>query len=222
MRRNPVAFTVRNSLTLGALTAVALSAVGPVAVAHAAPRPSSVRAALTEASLPPVLADVEALNEPILSLVSLEGTEGSLPAALANVLPSEVTAFFLELTDEDKAVLKDLASRIQQFSDEEELLAALKEKSPKLYEKAAELRTLIRNKIDSLNPEANFFVQSIIEKVKSLKPLGSEEPDPARLREAVQEIVAQFNALSGEAKSNLAQTFPKLASLILLQPLQGS
>ncbi|WP_256642178.1 hypothetical protein [Streptomyces murinus] len=102
---------------------------------------------------------------------------GSLPAALANVLPSEVTAFFLELTDEDKAVLKDLASRIQQFSDEEELLAALKEKSPKLYGKAAELRTLIRNKIDSLNPEA---------------------------------------------KSNLAQTFPKLASLILLQPLQGS
>lgn len=147
MRRNPVAFTVRNW------------------------------AALTEASLPPVLADVEALNEPILSHVSLEGTEGSLPAALANDLPSEVTAFFLELTDEDKAVLKDLASRIQQFSDEEELLAALKEKSPKLYEKAAELRTLIRNKIDYLNPEA---------------------------------------------KSNLAQTFPKLASLILLQPLQGS
>ncbi len=34
--------------------------------------------------------------------------------------------------------------------------------------------------------------------------------------------MAQFNALSGEAKSNLARTFPKLASLILLQPLQGS
>ncbi len=56
------------ALTPGALTAVALFAVGPVAVAHAAPRPSSVRAALTEASLPSVLADVEALNEPILSL----------------------------------------------------------------------------------------------------------------------------------------------------------
>ncbi|GAA2464720.1 hypothetical protein GCM10023100_77300 [Actinocorallia cavernae] len=222
MRRTPVAFTVRNSLTLGALTAVALSAVGPVAVAQAAPRPSSVQAALTEASLPPVLGDVEALNEPILSLVSLEGTEGSLPAALADVLPSEVTAFFLELTDEDKTVLKELASKIQQFNTEDDLLTALKEKSPKLYEKAVELRTLIKNKIDSLNPEAKEFVQSIIEKVRSLKPLGSEEPDPAQLREAVQEIVAQFNALSGEAKSNLAEIFPKLASLILLQPLQGS
>ncbi|MYR03499.1 MULTISPECIES: hypothetical protein [unclassified Streptomyces] len=224
MRRNPVAFTVRNSLTLGAVTAVALSAVGPVAVAHAAPRPSYtvLPASGTEASLPPVLADVEALDEPILSLVSLEGTEGSLPAALANVLPSEVTAFFLELTDEDKSVLKDLASKIQQFNNEDELLAALKEKSPKLYEKAVELRNLIKEKIDSLKPEAKAFVQSIIEKVRSLHPIGDEAPDPAKLRETVQEIVAQFNALSGEAKSDLAETFPKLASLILLQPLQGS
>ncbi|MCE3030585.1 MULTISPECIES: hypothetical protein [unclassified Streptomyces] len=224
MRRNPVAFTVRNSLTLGAVTAVALSAVGPVAVAHAAPRPSyTVLAAPgTEASLPPVLADVEALDEPILSLVSLEGTEGSLPAALANVLPSEVTAFFLELTDEDKSVLKDLASKIQQFNNEDELLAALKEKSPKLYEKAVELRNLIKEKIDSLKPEAKAFVQSVIEKVRGLHPIGDEAPDPAKLRETVQEIVAQFNALSGEAKSDLAETFPKLASLILLQPLQGS
>ncbi|MEU0857277.1 hypothetical protein ACFYMX_04925 [Streptomyces griseofuscus] len=40
-----------------------------------------------------------------------------------------------------RSVFKDLASKFQQFSNEDELLTVLKEKSPKLYEKAVELGT---------------------------------------------------------------------------------
>lgn len=81
--------------------------------------------------------------------------------AFLEFVPDEVTTFYKDLTDEDKAVLKELAGKHATFANEDEALAALKNKSPKLHAKAEELRTLIKGRIDTLNPEAKTFVNGV-------------------------------------------------------------
>lgn len=66
------------------------------------------------------------------------------------------------MTEEDKSVLKELASKHAEITTEEEALTALKKKSPKLHEKAVALSTLVRGKIAALQPEAKEYVKSVI------------------------------------------------------------
>lgn len=248
MPRTPVATAARTSIALAVLTTAALSVTAPLASAHEAPPSSSLsarahaglpatgsagpaapgvaggeraRPALVQAALPRVLAGVAALDEPLLGLVSLLES-GERLSELARILPLEASTFYLWLTEEDKAVLKEIASHAGDYANEDELLQALKEKSPRLHEKAVELRDLVKAKIDSLTPEAKTFVESVIEKVLSLKPKVDEELDPEKVREAVQATVEQFRALSAEAKSDLTRAFPILTPLILLPPSPGS
>lgn len=47
------------------------------------------------------------------------------------------------------------------FQNEDQALEALKEKSPKLYEKAKALHTMVKEKIDSLKAEAKTFVTGV-------------------------------------------------------------
>jgi TRAP-type C4-dicarboxylate transport system substrate-binding protein len=72
-----------------------------------------------------------------------------------------VKNFYAELTDEDKAILKEIAANHESYETEDQALEALKAKSEKLYNKANDLRTLVKNKIDSLNPEAKTFVTNV-------------------------------------------------------------
>ena len=76
-------------------------------------------------------------------------------------VPEEVKNFYADLTDEDKIILKEVAAKHDTYENEDQALEALKAKSEKLYNKAKDLRNLVRNKIDSLNPEAKTFVTNV-------------------------------------------------------------
>lgn len=69
--------------------------------------------------------------------------------------------FYAELTEKDKTDLKELAAKHGEISTEEEALNALKEKSPKLHEKAVNLRKLVYEKINALQEEAKGFVNGV-------------------------------------------------------------
>jgi geranylgeranyl pyrophosphate synthase len=143
-----------------------------------------------------------------------------IPDQFKDIVPEEVKTFYADLTDEDKSVLKDLASKHATFENEDQALEALKEKSPKLYEKAKELHTLVKTKIDSLNPEAKTFVNEVIEKVRALKPKGEEKPNLNKLRDEANQIIEKYKALSEEAKENLRATFPKITSVVQNEKFQ--
>ncbi|MFJ7085890.1 hypothetical protein ACIQU8_21975 [Streptomyces griseus] len=151
------------------------------------------------------------------NLVSLLESEQRL-SALARTLPLEASTFYLWLTEEDKSTLKQIASHAGDCANEDELLQALKEKSPRLYEKAIELHHLVKAKIESLTPEAKAFAETAVEKVRSLWSEADQEFGPEKVRKTVQDIVKQFGALSAEAQGNLAVAFPVLVSSIVLPP----
>ena len=143
-----------------------------------------------------------------------------IPDQFKDIVPEEVKTFYNELTDEDKSVLKDIAGKHTSYDNEEQALEALKEKSPKLYEKAKALHTLVKDKIDSLQPEAKTFVNGVIEKLRSLKPKGDEKPNLNKLRDEANAIIEQYKALSDEAKENLKATFPKITGVVSNEKFQ--
>jgi len=143
-----------------------------------------------------------------------------IPEQYQEFVPEEVKKFFANLTDDDKAVLKELAGKHAEFETEDQVLEAVKAKSPSLYEKVHALRTLVKNKIDSLQPDAKAFVTGLIEKIRALKPKGDEKPNLAKLREAANQVIEQFNALSEESKTNLKNTFPQITGVITNEKFQ--
>jgi len=168
----------------------------------------------------------------LMALLALSGEVGAdggtgmllnfdkIPEQYQEFVPEEVKKFIANLTDEDKAVLKELAGKHAEYENEDQVLEAVKAKSPSLHEKVAALRTLVKNKIDSLQPDAKTFVNGLIEKVRALKPKGEEKPNLNKLREAANQVIEQYNALNDEAKTNLKNTFPQITGVIQNEKFQ--
>ncbi|UNP29268.1 hypothetical protein [Lysobacter gummosus] len=85
--------------------------------------------------------------------------------------------------------------------------------APNIVGKATELRTLVKNKIDALNPEAKSFVTSVIEQAKALRPKAGEKPNLEELRNKGNEVGEKYKALSDESKESLKSNFPKIHSM---------
>ena len=145
---------------------------------------------------------------------SLPYNFGAIPEQFKEFLPEEAKQFYADLTEEDKAILKEVALQHENFETEDQALDALKAKSEKLYEKATALRKLVKDKIDSLEAEAKGFVESTIAKLKTLRPKTGEKPNLTELRKAANEIIEAYKKLSDAAKDNLKSAFPKITSVI--------
>nr|ALX34942.1 fatty acid and retinol binding protein [Heterodera avenae]AMQ99047.1 fatty acid and retinol binding protein 1 [Heterodera avenae] len=157
----------------------------------------------------------------------------SIPQEYRELIPTEVTDFYNTLTEEDKQALKDVAERHEEFQTEDQAMEALKTKSEKLYNKAVELRNLVKGKIDALEPSAKEFVTGMIEKAKAMRPKTGEKPNLEELRKTANELIEKFKALSDGAKESLKTNFPKISGVIqnekfqalaksLLKPAEGA
>ncbi|KAL3105561.1 hypothetical protein niasHT_021184 [Heterodera trifolii] len=134
---------------------------------------------------------------------------------LSELIPEEVTKFYHELTEDDKKALKEVAECHEEFQTEDQAMEALKEKSEKLYNKAVELRTLVKGV-----PDAKAFVIGMIEKAKGMRPKAGEKPKLEELRTAANELIEKYKALNDEAKESLKSNFPKITSVIQNEKFQ--
>ncbi|WND80405.1 hypothetical protein [Lysobacter capsici] len=82
-----------------------------------------------------------------------------------------------------------------------------------ILSRGIELRQVVKDKIDALNPDAKTFVNGVIEKVRSLRPKGGETPNLEELRSHGHEVGERYRALSDEAKENLKSNFPNVHSM---------
>ncbi|MBT2748756.1 MULTISPECIES: hypothetical protein [unclassified Lysobacter] len=79
--------------------------------------------------------------------------------------------------------------------------------------KATELRNLVKDKIDALNPDAKEFVTGVIEKAKALRPKTGERPNLQELSRSGDEVAQKHRALSEDAKESLKSNFPKVHAM---------
>ncbi|MEV0500771.1 hypothetical protein AB0I84_24645 [Streptomyces spectabilis] len=199
-----------------AMTTLAIAAAGPAAALPAA-QPQTSGAALsttvstTSAPLP--------FGNAVIATTNL-ALAGKVPDEFKDFLPTEVTEFYDGLTEEDKDILKEIALRRDVFQTEEQALDYLKGRSEKLYAKAVELRTLLKTKLDALNPAAKAFLDSVVEELKRLGSDVNGSASPTELQVTATVIVAKYKSLPEEAQESLKANFPKVASVLQSEQAQ--
>uniref|UniRef100_A0A1I7U5Q7 Fatty-acid and retinol-binding protein 1 n=1 Tax=Caenorhabditis tropicalis TaxID=1561998 RepID=A0A1I7U5Q7_9PELO len=146
-----------------------------------------------------------------------------IPTEYKGLIPAEVAEHLKAITPEEKAALKDLALRHKEFKTEEEFKAALKEKSPSLYEKAGKLEALLTAKFEKLDASAQALVKKIIAKGRELHQqyLAGEKPSLDSLKELAKGYIAEYKALSDDAKATITAEFPILTGFFQNEKVQA-
>ena len=146
-----------------------------------------------------------------------------IPAEYKELVPTQVKEFLTGLTEDDKKVLKEMAANYKSYKDENEALAALKEKSPALHEKAEKLHLMLKEKIDALGDEAKAFAKEIIGEARALQAqvVSGNRPSLDELKTKVTEGVNKYKALSDAAKADLEKQFPITASIFKNEKFQA-
>ncbi|TKR67051.1 hypothetical protein L596_023261 [Steinernema carpocapsae] len=148
------------------------------------------------------------------------GNLDKIPQDVKELIPVEVRDFYKGLTDEDKAVLKDLGGKAKEFKNEEEALVALKEKSESLHTRAKALYDLVKGKVDALGADAKKFVKDSIASVRALRPAAGESYNLVKVKETARQVISNYKKLSAEAKADLEKQFPQIAGLIKNEKVQ--
>uniref|UniRef100_A0A0N4ZF96 Fatty-acid and retinol-binding protein 1 n=1 Tax=Parastrongyloides trichosuri TaxID=131310 RepID=A0A0N4ZF96_PARTI len=136
-----------------------------------------------------------------------------LPAQLKEFVPEEVKDFYKGITQEDRAVLIEIAKNHDKYSNEEEAIAALKEKSPALGEKAESLYNMVKDKVNSLSEEPKAFAKELIKEARALRPAPGQKPDIEKLKVFGKTFIGKYQALTDAAKDELKTVFPKMHAL---------
>ena len=137
----------------------------------------------------------------------------NIPAQFKEFVPEEIKEFYKGITQEDRAVLVEIAKNHDKYGNEEEAIAALKEKSPALGEKAESLYKMVKDKVDSLTEEPKTFAKELIKEARALRPAPGEKPNLEKLKEFGNKYIIKYKELSDEAKAELRQVFPKMHAL---------
>ncbi|EPB71523.1 nematode fatty acid retinoid binding protein [Ancylostoma ceylanicum] len=87
---------------------------------------------------------------------------GKIPAQHKELVPGELKHFVTNLSDADVAVLVELNRNSTQYNSEEEIMAALKAKSPSTAAKIEKLQALVDSKVAALEPEAKTFAEEFL------------------------------------------------------------
>uniref|UniRef100_A0A1I7ZV50 Fatty-acid and retinol-binding protein 1 n=1 Tax=Steinernema glaseri TaxID=37863 RepID=A0A1I7ZV50_9BILA len=132
----------------------------------------------------------------------------------SNLTPPEVVAFYRSLTDDDRVIIMDLASRLAHFKSEEDVVQALKEKSMSLFNRAKTMYDILKSRVDSLNPEAKAFMERIFLTVRGLRSASGTFPDIRLAKKHVRVITEDFWSLSLAAKAELQEHLPIVVSFL--------
>ncbi|CAB01422.1 Fatty-acid and retinol-binding protein 1 [Caenorhabditis elegans] len=133
-----------------------------------------------------------------------------------DLLPSEVVQAYQDLSPEEKAALKDVFKNYKSYKNEGELIAALKEKSSSLGEKAEKLQAKLQKKVDALSPKPKDFVNELIAGGRGLyaRSVNGEKISVSEIKLLIETQVAAYKALPAEAQDELKKNFGGVAKFL--------
>ncbi|KAK0420173.1 hypothetical protein QR680_014552 [Steinernema hermaphroditum] len=128
-----------------------------------------------------------------------------IPDDFIILLREESTLLFRDLSDADKATLKDVQSQKKTYKGDEEALQALRDRSETLYAQFNHYYKLCRSEVEPLGNEAKNFVYEVVEKIRSLRPADGERYKKRYLLLASGEVLYKYNTLSDKARDEIQQ-----------------
>ncbi|RCN37174.1 nematode fatty acid retinoid binding protein [Ancylostoma caninum] len=138
-----------------------------------------------------------------------------IPVEYREFFPKEIREFYTGLSEGDKNIIRDIAKKYASYKNDEESLAALKEKSPNLGARVEKIHAVVNGRIEAMGDEAKAFAKEVISIAREIhaQVVTGEKPSPAEIKEKLQSAIDKYNALSDVAKEDLQKQCPHLASV---------
>ncbi|KAJ1356650.1 hypothetical protein KIN20_014387 [Parelaphostrongylus tenuis] len=139
-----------------------------------------------------------------------------IPPQYRELIPEKVAEHLKAITAEERKILSELVKDYAKYKDEDEFLAALKEKSESLYEKAKTLHDFLKEKVDALGDEAKEFVKKLNATARKFHAelLAGVKPSLEELKTEAKKYLEEFEKLSDQAKEDFKKQFPILTSVL--------
>ncbi|UMM35643.1 hypothetical protein L5515_008171 [Caenorhabditis briggsae] len=133
-----------------------------------------------------------------------------------DILPSEVVEAYKDLSGDEKEKVKDVFKNYKDFKNEDQLIAALKEKSPELGEKAEKLQAKLQKKINGMSEEPKAFIQELIAGGRGLyaRSVNGEKISSSEIKLLIETQAASYKALKPEDKEELKKNFSGVAKFM--------
>ncbi|KIH63970.1 nematode fatty acid retinoid binding protein [Ancylostoma duodenale] len=137
--------------------------------------------------------------------------------------PKEVREFYTGLSEGDKDIIRDIAKKYASYKDEEESLAALKQKSPELGARVEKIQAVVKGRIEAMGDEAKAFAKEVIASARRIhaQVVAGEKPSTVEIKEKLQSAIDKYNALSDAAKEDLQRRCPHIASVFKSKHAEG-
>ncbi|KAL6725999.1 hypothetical protein Aduo_008013 [Ancylostoma duodenale] len=138
-----------------------------------------------------------------------------IPVEYREFFPKEVREFYTGLSEGDKDIIRDIAKKYASYKDEEESLAALKQKSPELGARVEKIQAVVKGRIEAMGDEAKAFAKEVIASARRIhaQVVAGEKPSTVEIKEKLQSAIDKYNALSDAAKEDLQRRCPHIASV---------
>ncbi|KAE9420042.1 hypothetical protein Angca_005671, partial [Angiostrongylus cantonensis] len=145
-----------------------------------------------------------------------------IPQQYREIIPEKVAEHLKSITPEERKVLTELVKDYAKYKDEDEFMAALKEKSESLHEKAKKLHDMLKEKIDALGDEAKEFVKKLNASARKFHAelLAGMKPSLEELKTEARKHLEEFEKLSDAAKDDFKKQFPILTSVFTNEKAQ--
>ncbi|RCN39941.1 nematode fatty acid retinoid binding protein [Ancylostoma caninum] len=153
----------------------------------------------------------------VLSLSLASATElGDIPPQLKRLIPVELRDFIADLSVADISVLVELYKNSSMYNREEEIMAAIKAKSPATAAKIEKFQELIGNKVAALGPEAKAFAEEILGNARKVhaQHFAGRRPSRDELLKNTLDRMNRFKMLSAAGKADFQKQFPSLANVL--------
>uniref|UniRef100_A0A0N5BDM7 DUF148 domain-containing protein n=1 Tax=Strongyloides papillosus TaxID=174720 RepID=A0A0N5BDM7_STREA len=145
----------------------------------------------------------------------ITNTDGEI---VAGILPEEILQFAKDMSPEDIKILTDMASMKHQFGSQNELIEAIKEKSPELAVKMEKLIDGIMHKYNVLSEESKNFIKELGGKLNNFNTLKEKVNKIEELKVFASSFLPAYGKLSDNAKEELKQIFPMFDFLSMTLP----
>ncbi|RCN29333.1 nematode fatty acid retinoid binding protein [Ancylostoma caninum] len=138
------------------------------------------------------------------------------PQEYRELMPEQVKKFITGLSDQEKATMKEVYENFHTYKSDQEVVAAVKTKSPELAAKLEEFDAWIKGKAAALGPEARGYFDALHKSASQVRAqfYAGKKPTVAELKQVALEDIKKYRALSAAGKADIRKQFPILAGVL--------
>ncbi|KAF1751113.1 hypothetical protein GCK72_017667 [Caenorhabditis remanei] len=140
-----------------------------------------------------------------------------------NLLPRELVDAYSNLGQQDKEDLKYVFRNYQNYQNEQEMIAALKQRNPSLGSRVERKMFELKRKVAGLSDESKEFVENLLATGRQVyaRKLNGQQIDRSELRQIGMGVAQHYRSLSPYSQNELQTTFPQIFQFLQQARAQG-